>query len=106
MGTDRREWQDGQIRAECMLRPAAVVVFASSASSWKNVGQNANECMLPQTARTLPSPTLRVKCLVDGVSIGRVAGRGASRGAEGPPTARTRWQNDQQFLEITHSLEE
>ena len=81
----KREWQDGQIRAECVLRPAAVVILATSACFWKSVGQNANECVLPQAVRGLPSPTLRVKFLVDGMAIGRAAERGASRGDEGLP---------------------
>ena len=102
----KREWQDGQIRAVCVLRPAAAVILATSACFWKSVGQNANECVLPRAVRGLPSPTLRVKFLVDGMAIGRAAERGASRGDEGPPDACARWQNDQQFLEITHSFEE
>ena len=106
MGTDRREWQDGQIRGECVIRLAAAVIFAPNACFWKNVGQNANECMLPEAARDLPSQTHRVKCLVDDVPIGRAAGWYPPKDIGGRLVACTRWQNDQQFLEITHSLEE
>lgn len=81
----KREWQDGQIRAECVLRPAAAVILATSACFWKSVGQNANECVLPRAVHGLPSPTFRVKFLVDGMAIGRAAERGASRGDEGLP---------------------
>ena len=86
-----------------MLQLAAVVAFAASACFWKNVGQSANECMLPQAARTLPSPTLRVKYLVDGGSIGRATGWHPPKDTGGRLSARTRWQNDQQFFGITHS---
>ena len=80
-----------------------MVVLRPNACFWKNVGQNANECVPPEAARSPPSPTLCVKCLVDDMPFGRATGRGASGDTGDPPGARTRWQNDQQFLEITHS---
>ena len=89
---------DGRFGAECVLRSAAAVDFASSACFWKSVGQNASECMLPWAARGLPFRTFRVKCLVDGVRFSGLPGRRTPRGAGSPPGARTRWRNDQQFF--------
>ena len=54
----KREWQDGQIRAECVLRPAAVVILATSACFWKSVGRNANECVLPRAVPVVEAMAL------------------------------------------------
>ena len=94
---------DGRFGAECVLQPGAAVVLGPSACFWKSVGQNANECMLPRAACGLPYRTIRVKCLVDGVRFNGPPGCHAQKDAGSRPGARTRWRNDQQFLEITHS---
>ena len=99
-------WRGGRFRIECVLRPAAMVVFAPSACFWKSVGQTASECMLPRAARGLPFRTIRVKCLVDGVRFGGLPGRHTPKAAGSRAGACTRWQNDQHFLEITHSRRE
>ncbi len=96
----------GRFRAECVLRSAAMVVFAANACFWKSVGQNASECVLPQATRSPPFRTLRVKCLVDGLRFSRLPGCHAPKGVGSHVGARTRWQNDQHFLEITHSGQE
>lgn len=86
-----------------MLRPAAAVILAASAWFWKYVGQNASECMLPRTARGLPFRASHIKYLVDGVRFGGLPDCHVPKGAGCHADARTRWQNDQHFLEITHS---
>ena len=91
----------GRFRAECVLRSAAMVVLEPSACFWKSVGQNASECVLPQATRSPPFRTLRVKCLVDGLRFSRLPGCHAPKGVGSHVGARTRWQNDQHFSEIT-----
>lgn len=58
--------------------------------------------MLSQAARGPLFRTFCVKCLVDGVQFGRPRGRRTQKAAISRAGARTRQQNDQQFLEITH----
>ena len=96
----------GRFRIECVLRPAAMVVLRPSAWFWKNTGQNTNECMLARAARGLPFRTIRVKCLVDGLRFSRLPGCHTPKGVGSRTDARTRWQNDQHFSEITHSRQE
>ena len=96
----------GRFRIECVLRPAAMVVLRPSAWFWKNTGQNTNECMLARAARGLPFRTIRVKCLVDGLRFSRLPGCHTPKGVGSRTDARTRWQNDQHFSEITHSRRE
>ena len=102
-GVPRRWSFWGRVRGATCSKPAAVVIIAASACFWKNTGQNASECMLPRTACGLPFRTIRVKCLVDGVRFNGPPGCHAQKDAGSRPGARTRWRNDQQFLEITHS---
>ena len=79
---------DGRFRSEC--------VFLEKCWSKRQRVRAA-----PGDAQPPPFRTLRVKCLVDGLRFSRLPGCHAPKGVGSHVGARTRWQNDQHFSEIT-----
>ena len=111
----RGNLQGGRFRTGHAGRPAAVV-FAPSACcgprrwsfsqrmrvSGKVLVKTPASACCPRRRAAPPFRTLRVKCLVDGLRFSRLPGCHAPKGVGSHVGARTRWQNDQHFSEITH----